>query len=671
MTMHTLAKIVIGRPRSVIVAWLVLCVVSGSVAFTLFDKVLNEGWMVPGSGSARAAMIYRHSILGHDGTELFAVVTNLPANFDPETAGPRIVQRALADQPDISAIRYEALISGGVIVEIRLRLDDAHAEQRVPAIRGALRHVRPRTTRIALGGEAAISDRYTTIARHDLAVAEKLSFPLTFCVLLIAFQAFVAALLPLLLSAVTLLATFALLALIGDHTNLSIFVTNTASILALGLSIDFSLFLVTRFRQELPYAASVEQALMRTMTTTGRAVLLSALTIAASVVGLLMVGIGLFSSMVIGVTLATLLAALTALTLLPALICIGGRRIEALRLERVSRAAARGTLWETVARTVTRHPVIGLVASLAVLIILATPARSISLGFSTVSALPKNEPVRQASRDLGAPIAVVTRDATDRIVRITNAKVGQIWDPRYGTKGWRSMLAILRVVPDGVAARRTVERLRVAVKVEQVPTYIGGVPAGIVDVTKRIVERGPYVVLVTSALAFVVFAFGLRSLVIPAKAVLSTLLSTVATLGVLGRLYTDGSGAPRLEFFVPLVLFAILFGLSTDYEIFLLSRIREAVAEGHDTREAVRRGLRESARSINLAGLTLMVVFLAFAVASLRPLEELGVGLAIAVAIDITVVRCVLVPASVVLLRQWNWWFPGRRRLALNATRRG
>ncbi|MGB2711200.1 MAG: MMPL family transporter [Conexibacter sp.] len=658
--MRTLAKVVIGRPRAVIVAWILLCGICSLFAFTLFDKVLNVGFAVPGSDSARTSTIYRRSILGHDGTQLFAVVTNLPPKLNAANDGPRIVRRALSNQLDIGAIKYENLTKGGVIVEIRLHLDVAHAEQRVPAIRAALGRVRPSSVRISLAGAPAVSDRYTTIARHDLAVAEKLAFPLTFCVLLIAFQAFVAALLPILLAAATMLVTFTSLAIIGDHVALNVFVVNTASILALGLSIDFSLFLVTRFRQELVHATSVEEALTVTMTTTGRAIVLSTITIAASVTGLFVVGVGLFSSMAIGATAATLVAAAAALTLLPAVMCLLGHRIDALRLKRVARAAGRGTLWDGISRAVTRRPVIGVVASLAVLVILAVPATSISLGFSTLRALPRNEPVREATERVGSPITVVTKDKTDRIVRLINAEVGQIWDPRRGSDGWMSLHAVIDGDPDGRAARGSVERLRTAVKTQRVPpTHVGGASAAIVDLSGRIVDRTPYVVLVTCILGFVVFAIGLRSIVIPAKAVVSTLLSTVATLGVLARLFADGSSSPQLDFFVPLFLFAILFGLSTDYEIFLLSRIREAVADGQDTRNAVRRGLFASGRAITLAGLTLVTVFLAFATSSLKPLQQLGVGLALAVVIDITIVRCVLVPASVVLLRRWNWWFPG------------
>jgi RND superfamily putative drug exporter len=259
-----------------------------------------------------------------------------------------------------------------------------------------------------------------------------------------------------------------------------------------------------------------------------------------------------------------------------------------------------------------------------------------------------------------APILVTTRDDLAHVKQIVqdDPGVAQVWRELSGTGGWSTLEAILKTPSDSRASQQAVERLRGKLARRTHATYVGGTIAGSVDLVDRIATRAPWAILTATALCFVLLAWGLRSLVIPLKAVLTTLLSVAATLGLLLRLFDDGAATPHLEFFVPLSLFAILFGLSVDYEVFLLSRIREAAAAGHDHREAVRQGLIGSGRSITLAGLTLTTVFLAFATSRLLPFQQLGVGLALAVLIDVTVVRCVLVPATVVLLRQWNWWWP-------------
>jgi putative drug exporter of the RND superfamily len=200
--------------------------------------------------------------------------------------------------------------------------------------------------------------------------------------------------------------------------------------------------------------------------------------------------------------------------------------------------------------------------------------------------------------------------------------------------------------------------MRTHLAARDAPTYIGGPTAVGLDLTNRIAARTPLVVLLTMLTAASVLAIGLRSIVVPIKAVVGTLLSVAATLGIVLRLFPDSEGLPSLEFFVPLFLFVIVFGLSIDYEVFLLNRIAEAVRAGRSNEEAVVAGLVANGRAMTLAGLTLATVFLAFSTSSLASFRQLGAGVAIAIMLDITLVRCVLVPAGVVLLGRWNWWFP-------------
>ena len=676
-----LARIAVQRPRTVIAGWLVTAV-CGLVVTGLVGSPSDPGFAVRGSDSARAATLLAEHIPGHRGIELLVTVT-LPAPSAAEgdwiEHAARLVRGALGGRPEVravtargSAVRYRGGSSqpsaGVAVVGVLLAMGPAEAQARVPALKAALARAEGPRVRMRLVGAPVLQRRYATIAREDLRRAEALALPLTLLVLAVAFQAVVAALLPVLLAAVTMLVAFACLALLGTWIGISVFVTNTATILALGLSVDFSLFIVTRYREELLRSGSVEQALTTTIETTGRAVLLSACAIATSLVALLVVGIASFSTMALGAGIATLLAAAAALTLLPASIRLAGHRIEWLRIDRAARAAARATLWSRLARVVTGRPLAALLTSLAVLVALALPVRSFALDVHLQRLLPHDDPVR---RDIAytadatypgapAPILVVTRDELAKVKDVVQRFPGiaQAWGEADGDGGWSTLQGIVRSSPDGATARRVVERLRATLARRTRETHVGGTIAGSADLVDRMSERAPWAILTAVAVCFVALALGLRSLVIPLKAVLTTLLSIAATLGLLLRLFQGDAPQPHLEFFVPLFLFAILFGLSVDYEVFLLSRIREAAADGCEHREAVRRGLVGSGRSITLAGLTLTVVFLAFATSRLLPLQQLGVGLALAVAIDVTLVRCLLVPAAVVLLRQWNWWWP-------------
>jgi len=603
-----------------------------------------------------------NEIPGHRGTEVFAVVARHGWREEVAVEFVRNALRHVDGLLDVQRVASHA--NGTVVVSFHIDAEPAATERRVPAYRAALAAAADARTRTGLFGGIVLSERYSAIARDDLARAERIAFPFMLVVLLVAFVSVLAAVLPLILAAVGLVTTFACLYLLGRHAGLSVFVTNTASVLALGLSVDFSLFMVTRFREELE-GRSVRDALTQTMVSTGRAVALSALTIATSLLALFAVGVELFSSMAVGATLATVVAALAALTLLPAVIYLLGPRINRLRVDRIAQAAARGTVWRNVAGIVVRHPGACVLTSIALLLIAAAPIRSFHLALHTVDALPVSDPVRQQADRMAhlfhpgssGPIDVVTQGQIPRRLWDDPA-VAQTWGETDGRAGWFALQVILGTRPDSAAARRAVVRLRRLFAETPGRAYVGGAPAASLDFLNRIQDRTRLVVVITITLGALVLAVGLRSILIPIKAVIGTLLSVAATIGIVARLFPDPNGGASLEFFVPLLLFAIVFGLSIDYEVFLLSRIREAVLSGRSNQEAVQLGLVRSARSITLAGITLATVFIGFATSVLPAFRQLGLGVAIAILIDVTVVRCVLIPASVVLLGRWNWWFP-------------
>lgn len=682
-----MSDVVVAHPRAIVAAWLVATVIGLVAALGLFGQLTNRGFGVAGSDSDRAGQLLRRDLPGHGGTELFVLMTVRRPGTDQGAARvvPRLVRRALRRQTDLTAVkvvgaaveygadeRAAAPAVGTVVVSFGLATDTAGAEREVPGLRAQLARASSRRVRMELLGWPALSQRYSAIAHRDLARSEAIAFPATFAVLLVAFLSVVAAVLPVLLAAVVLIVTFAALFLIAHGAGLNVFVTNTASVLALGLSVDYSLFIITRLREEMLAGDSVEAAVRRTLATTGRAVMLSGLTLSVALLSLFAVGVGLFDSMAIGATLGTFVASLAAVTLVPAIACLLGRRLDLLTVRPLARAARRATFWNRLARLVVDRPVAAASVSLAILVVMALPASSLRLSLHTLSALPEGDVVRQAADHLAhsfspgmqGPVDIVTRDDPAAVARIAqqDRSVGSIAGPFAGSHGWIAMQTTLSHAPDGVAARRTVERIRQRLAHRARRTYVGGPTALSMDLIDRISARTRYVVLITVVLAAAMLAVGLRSIVIPIKAVLGTLLSVAATLGLVLRLFPDSAGSQSLEFFVPLFLFAIVFGLSIDYEVFLLSRIAEAVRSGSSNKEAVTIGLSRSGRPMTLAGLTLATVFLAFSTSSLAAFRQLGAGVAIAILLDVTLVRCVLVPAGVVLLGRWNWWFPGEAR---------
>jgi len=689
-----LAEAIMARPRAVLMMWALVTAICGLAAVGLFGQLGNGGYFVEESDSGRVVAVLNDHFPDRRGTELFVAIaarSPSPAAADGYTRALKLRDRkseqviaALNQVPQVVAARElvtkrfrnddRGLDDESVaVIGVYLALDATESQEHLPELRRAVDGIGGPLVSIALVGDAVVSERYAELARQDLARAELIALPVIFALLLIAFLSAIAAALPLLLAVVTLAITSAMLYLLGFYVDLSVFVTNTAAALALGLSIDFSLFMVTRLREEMRGGLSLERALKRTMATTGRAIVLSSLTIATAALSLLAVGTGLFTSMAIAATVATLVAVLTAITLLPAVLCLLGPRLERFTFRHAADAARRATLWQRLANAVTAHPVPAIAASLIVLVAMAFPALDLRIDFQASSALPPNDPVSQEIRHLteglgpGAAglVEIVTRSSSDDLEETIekDPNVSLIWLRSEGQGGWSSLRVILESAPDDQAARATVRRLRGELASSEGVVYVGGLTAAGIDLTDRIAARTPAVVLIAVVLGFLALALGLRSIVVPIKAVLSTLLSVAATLGLLVLLFPNGPGAPSLEFFVPLCIFAIVFGLSVDYEVFLLSRIREAALDGKSTAESVRLGLIRSGRSITLAGLTLATVFAAFGASSLDVFRQLGVGVAIAVLLDVTIVRCVLIPASTVVLGKWNWWFPGAAKL--------
>lgn len=668
--MTFLAQIVLRHPRKIVALWLIVLVVSGALASKLGERVLNSGYTPNGSESARVLSLEQRYFGGSSAPQLQVVLSG------SDGARPAVARDYRALAPLIGAAEGVSEVGrplrspdGDVaLVPVRLEGDDAHAQTYVPAIREALAEARLSPgSEAELVGEAAIYDRMGEQSKQSLQRSALISFPVMLAILLIAFLSLVAASLPLLLSAICVGTTFGLLYLLSYVVELSVFVEDAVLVLGLGLSIDFSLFMLTRVREALAEGSGdLGEAITTTLQTTGRAITVSGLTIVVALGGCYLTGIGIFGSLATGSIGATLLAVACAVTLVPALLYLLGDRIERMPIRVAANAAKNGRAWIALSEFVVRHRVSTLLASAGFMVVLSLPLAGLDITFPTVGALPDSDPTPQAyevvresfGEGAGVPAVVVARATPGELRAVAGSQPGvrSLGPVERGEGGMVRVAATLASAPDGSEAEATVRELRrrVAAAFGSQQAGVGGSTALGIDVVDRIDERSPWVVLVVLLVSFILLTLVFRAPLLALKASLTTLLSVSAALGAMVFIF-EGT---EITYFVPLFLFTSVFGLSTDYEVFLLSRMREFHRAGASNDEAIKLALVRSGRSITLAGIAMSVVFFAFAISPLVPFQELGLAMGLAILLDVTVMRCLLVPATVALLGEWNWWRP-------------
>jgi uncharacterized membrane protein YdfJ with MMPL/SSD domain len=542
---------------------------------------------------------------------------------------------------------------------------------------------------VELGGSAIASAQANTQVSNDLARAELLAFPFIFLLSLLFFRSLVASLLPPLLGVLAILATFFALRIVSSFFDLSVFALNIVTGLGLGLAIDYSLFTVSRYREESARAGFGVEALRRTLATAGRTIAYSSLTVAAAVASLTVFPQNFLRSMGIAGALVALIAAALALVVLPAMLALLGPRVNALAPRRLQRAADRDArpaesgFWYRLSQVVIRRP--GRIALLtaAALIALGIPFRSI--GFLPVDAnqLPASTSAYQVDHVLrtqfpvgrttpleivaGAPAGSPELRAYADQIRVL-PDVAAVAAPQPAGSHL-SLLDVASTAPTyGASAKRLVHRVRA----QPAPFYVGvaGDTAGYVDLEHSLATHIPIVLGLVIASTMLVLFLMTGSVVLGAKAVLLNTLTLSAVFGILVLIFQHGHlqgplayhSTGALDATQPILLFAIGFGLATDYSVMLLSRIKEAHDSGVPNDRAVAIGLERTGRIVTAAALLFAVAIGAFATSKLIFIKELGLGTALVVLIDATVVRALLVPSLMVLLGQWNWWAPAPLR---------
>jgi RND superfamily putative drug exporter len=538
---------------------------------------------------------------------------------------------------------------------------------------------------VKLGGDAIASAQANTQVGHDLARAELLAFPFIFLLSLLFFRSLVASLLPPLLGGLAILTTFFALRIVSSFTDLSVFALNMVTGLGLGLAIDYSLFMVSRYREESAVHGFGIDALRRTLATSGRAIVFSSLTVAAAVASLAIFPQLFLRSMGIAGALVALIAATLALLVLPAILALLGPRVNALAPKRLQRAAERDArpdesgLWYRLSRFVTRRPRRIALLSAGALIALGIPFISTRFLPVDASVLPASASAHQVDKALRtefppgrtAPLEIVVGAGTGRAqLRAFADRIRALPDVSAvaAPQPAGPHLSLLDVAPSAPTYSRDTRHLVNAVRALPAPFYVGvaGETAGFVDLEHSLRTHLPLVLAAVIASTLIVLFLMTGSVVLGVKAVLMNTLTLSAVFGILvlvfqrghleGLLSYRGNGA--LDATQPILLFAIGFGLATDYAVILLSRIKEAHDSGVPNSRAVAIGLERTGRVVTAAALLFAVAIAAFATSKLAFIKELGLGTALVVLIDASVIRALLVPSLMVLLGKWNWWAP-------------
>lgn len=662
--------------------------VAGSQSLVVHDQ-LEHQYRDLGASSLALVAAPRPDASYQDMNDAVALLRHVAGEFPGVTEAPDARQRPpQPDRPYVLSLRLDARNAGSSDVAKQLR-------QRV-GVKGD----RPGQTadgrvRLYVIGQGALSAAAAANTKHDIAAAERWNLPIILMVLLAVFGSLAAAAIPLTLGVCTVVVTMGLVYLLAEYTTMSVFVTSTVSMFGIALAVDYSLFILMRFREELRTGRQPREAVDAAMATSGLAVVLSGMTVIASLTGIYLINTPALKSMATGAILAVAVAMLTSTTLTPAALATFGRaaakRSAVLHWSRRPEST-QSRFWNRWVGGVMHRPWISALAAAVWLLVMAVPAASMVLGNSLLRQFDPAHEIRAgaaaAAQALGpgalGPIQVLVTfpgggasspEHGQQIAavrqRITQApNVVSVSPPQFADDNASALLsAVLSVDPDDLSARETVGWLRA--QLPRIPDAgtarvdVGGPTALIKDFDDRVAATEPLVLLFVALIAFVMLLVSVHSVFLAVKGVLMTLLSVAAAYGSLVMVFQWGwlrdlgfAHISSIDSTVPPLVLAMTFGLSMDYEIFLLARIRERFLHSGNTRDAVAYGVSTSARTITSAALIMIAVFIGFAFAGMPLVAEIGVACAVAIAVDATVVRLILVPALMAMFAQWNWWLP-------------
>jgi RND superfamily putative drug exporter len=707
--MRRLGQFTVRRRRLVLAASVVFLAVAGALGGGVAEHLTAGGFEDPGSESAQAADELA-ATFGVEDPNLILLVTVAEGTIDDPGVvddGRALTEELAAEAGVANVASYWSLGSPPplrsedatqALVLGTIEGDDDRVNDRVEQLAEEYTRTNGVVT-VAVGGVAEVFNQVGHTIESDLIRAELIALPITLVLLVLVFRSFVAACIPLGVGAVAMLGTFLMLRTIAALTDVSIYALNLTTAMGLGLAIDYSLFMVSRYREELRRGRAPHTAVVRTVETAGRTVAFSALTVAVSLAALLVFPLAFLRSFAYAGIAVALVASAAAVVSLPALLAVLGTRVDKLALWHQTPKPPGESIWHQVATAVMRRPVPVATAVIVLLVALGLPFLGVQLALPDDRVQQEEAPSRQVHDELrenftsneASAVSVVATDTgttgdaeledyagrlstLDGVARV-DTRTGSYIDGAFvAPAGSREAqfsvegAARLSVVPTVEPMSPDAENLVVSIRDEPAPfdVQVGGRSARLVDLKDTIVGRLPLalglIALATLVLLFLMFG----SVAVPLKALVLNLLSLSATYGAMVWVFQDGHLSGVLDFTatgaldvnMPILMFCIAFGLSMDYEVFLLSRIKEEHDRTGDNTASVAIGLDRTGRLVTAAALLISVVFLAFATSDITFIKLFGVGLALAVLIDAFVIRATLVPAFMRLAGELNWWAP-------------
>jgi RND superfamily putative drug exporter len=691
--LNALANLATRRSRTVIAIAVVAFIVAGTLGAGVADRLDPYGAEDPATESVQADD--RLEDAGHHALGVIALVRGI------DVSSPMTKQRVDRLASRISRDRAVGRVDGyyttgsqafvskdGNATYLAVSLIPTGDKERQEAAKRIADRLEG-TPGVTLGGPALAQEQVNKQVESDLRKAELLAFPFLFLLSLLFFRSGVAALLPPLIGGLAIVGTFLMLRIASAVTSVSIFALNLVTGLGLGLAIDYSLFMVSRYREEIARSGPGAEAMRRTLATAGRTIAFSSLTVAAALASLLIFPQRFLYSMGLGGSLVALIAAGLALVVLPAILAALGTRVNALapaflqrRAEREARPAEAG-FWYRLSRFVMRRPAPIAIASAAFLIALGMPFLSIEFTSADATVLPASASARQVDTAMDtefpphrdAPIELAVSGADRDQLQKLSARAEKV----PGVAAVNPPVRLSRGVTEiDVISRHDALSDRgqdVAAALRDMPTgsasvQVTGFSAHFIDTKSSLADHLPMAVAIVVVSTFIVLFVMTGSVVLPIKALIMNVLTLSATFGILVLIFQDGrleglldyTSQGALETTMPLLLFAVVFGLSTDYGVFLLSRIKEARDGGAGDSEAVAIGLERTGRIVTAAALLFAVAIGAFITSEVIFIKENGLGTALAVLIDATIIRALLVPSLMELLGRWNWWAPAPLR---------
>jgi putative drug exporter of the RND superfamily len=691
------------RPRRTLVAWGLLVLASLGLAATCLHGLTTTSQVVGATPSSRAEALYAQATGGEAGRQPTDVIVVSSRTATARSDAFRAVVAGLAARlrPDrgISDVRTDLgpgspLVSAGghaALIELRAATD-SDIKPVVAAVQAANG---TGGFAVAITGDHTVGNDFTTLSSSDLRRGEvDFGLPISIVVLLLVFGAVVAGLMPFLMALLSISVGLGIATIVAQEFSLSVFIINMMTGMGLALGIDYSLFVISRFREERARGLDKEAAIAMTGATASRAVLFSGTTFVIALLGLFLVPTNVLRSLAAGAVIVGVVSVAAALTLLPAILSLIGDRINALRIPLVGSSlgragAAEGRVWRSVIARILRRPFASLAIAGGLMVLAAVPALGLHIGQSGVATLPDTLPSKQGYLAVAKyfpgqdpyPVEIVTAGGSpaDR-ADLARLQAALAVDPRFGAGpilASRDSSVLALTVPiqgDAVSSRdvAAVADLRqhmipAAFTGSATKVYVGGKTAETADYFHAVGAPTPYVLAFVLGLSFLLLMLAFRSLVVAALSVLLNLLSAGAAFGLLTLVFVHGIGASLFGFqhvtaidaWVPLFLFSVLFALSMDYQVFLMSRIKERYDQIGSTREAAAAGVASTARIITGAALIIIVVFSGFARGQLVMFQEMGFGVAIALLLDATLIRIVVLPSALSLLDRRSWYLPG------------